>query len=92
VIISFGDKETEELWRTGKSKRHSNISRIAMRKLLQLHAAERLGDLAVPPGNRLEVLSGNRKGLHSIRINEQWRICFLWTNQGPADVMICDYH
>jgi plasmid maintenance system killer protein len=62
VIISFGDKETEELWRTEKSKRHSNFSRIAMRKLLQLHAAERL------------------------------RICFVWTKQGPAEVMICDYH
>ena len=64
----------------------------ARRKLEALEAAERLDDLRVPPGNRLEVMSGDRKGQHSIRINDQWRICFRWTNTGPADVEIVDYH
>lgn len=65
---------------------------MALRKLLQLQAAEKLADLAVPPGNRLEPLSGNRKGQHSIRINDQWRICFVWTSQGAENVEISDYH
>jgi proteic killer suppression protein len=63
-----------------------------MRKLAMLDAASVLGDLKVPPGNRLEALLGDRKGQHSIRINDQWRVCFKWTNTGPADVEIVDYH
>lgn len=92
MILSFVDQETEELWVSERSKRYGNIARIALRKLLQLHAAEKLGDLAVPPGNRLEALSGKRRGQHSIRINDQWRICFVWTNNGAENVGICDYH
>ena len=92
MILSFGDKVTEQLWATERSSRFGSVARVALRKLLQLHAAARLGDLAVPPGNRLEALSGRRKGQHSIRINDQWRICFCWTSNGPEDVTICDYH
>lgn len=92
MILSFADKQTEELWTEERSRRYHNIRRVALRKLLQLHAADALGDLAVPPGNRLEALSGKRKGQHSIRINDQWRICFRWTDNGAEDVEICDYH
>lgn len=92
MILSFRDKETESLWTVELSKRYNHIARVALRKLLQLNAAEQLSDLKVPPGNRLEALSGRRKGQHSIRINEQWRICFIWTAQGPEQVTICDYH
>ncbi len=92
MILSFGDKETEELWTCEKSRRYASIARVALRKLLQLHAAEKLGDLSVPPGNQLEGLSGKRKGQHSIRINDQWRICFVWTANGPGKVTIGDYH
>ena len=70
----------------------ADIQRIALRKLVFLHAAEVLNELRVPPGNRLEALSGRRKGQHSIRINDQWRICFVWTDAGPEDVEIVDYH
>jgi proteic killer suppression protein len=92
MILSFGNKETEQLWVDERSRHYGNIARVALRKLLQLHAADNLRDLAVPPGNRLEALSGKRKGQHSIRINEQWRICFIWTQNGPEKVIICDYH
>jgi toxin HigB-1 len=92
MILSFGDKETESLWTNEKSRRYGNIARIALRKLLQLHAAENLGDLSVPPGNQLQPLFGRRTGQHSIRINDQWRICFVWTVNGPKRVTICDYH
>ena len=92
MILSFGDKDTEELWLSEKSKRYGNIARVALRKLLQLHAAEKLGDLSVPPGNQLEALSGRRKGQYSIRINGQWRICFVWSANGAQKVAICDYH
>ena len=92
MILSFADKDAEELWVRERGKRYGNIARVAMRKLLQLHAAETLKDLIVPPGNRLEALLGNRKGQYSIRINDQWRICFVWTPQGPEKVEICDYH
>jgi len=92
MILSFGDKETEDLWIDEKSKRYRNIARVALRKLLQLNAAEKLGDLSVPPGNQLEAPSGKRTGQHSIRINGQWRICFVWTANGPKKVTICDYH
>jgi proteic killer suppression protein len=92
MILSFADKETEKLWVNERSKRYGNLARVALRKLLQLHAAENLHDLAVPSGNKLEALSGKRKGQHSIRINDQWRICFVWANNGAEDVAICDYH
>jgi len=91
MILSFGDRQTEDLWIDEKSKRYGNIARVALRKLLQLHAAEKLSDVSVPPGNQLKALSGKRKGQHSIRINDQWRICFVWTANGPKRVTICDY-
>jgi len=92
MILSFGDKQTEDLWIDEKSKRYGNIARVALRKLLQLHAADKLEDLSVPAGNQLKALSGKRRGQHSIRINDQWRICFVWTPSGPEKVTICDYH
>jgi toxin HigB-1 len=93
VIQSFADKETEFVWnRTRVRKFGSDLQRIANRKLLILDAAENINDLRIPPGNRLEQLHGNRQGQHSIRINDQWRICFTWTSAGPADVGITDYH
>ncbi|MGQ7064471.1 MAG: type II toxin-antitoxin system RelE/ParE family toxin [Caulobacterales bacterium] len=69
-----------------------SVSRIAARKLALLNAATLLDDLKAPPGNRLEALKGDRAGQHSIRVNDQWRICFVWTETGPADVEITDYH
>ena len=93
MIQSFADKETELVWnRTHVRKFGSDLQRIANRKLLILDAAENINDLRIPPGNRLEQLHGNRQGQHSIRINDQWRICFTWTSAGPADVEITDYH
>lgn len=92
MIQSFADADTEELFRLEKNRRFSAIARIALRKLIQLNRAGRLEDMAVPPGNRLEPLKGDRTGFHSIRVNEQWRIVFRWTTQGPADVAIVDYH
>jgi len=73
-------------------RRWANIEGLALRKLRMLHAAHILADLLVPPGNRLEALHGNRAGQHSIRINAQWRVCFVWTPEGPKDVEIVDYH
>ena len=70
----------------------SDVQRVALRKLAMLDAAESLDDLRVPPGNRLEKLKGSRRGSYSIRINDQWRICFHWTNAGPEEVEIVDYH
>jgi len=92
MIQSFADKETEALFRTEKSRRFTAISRTALRKLIQMNQAQALRDLEVPPGNRLERLKGNLSGLHSIRINDQWRIVFRWTDQGPTEVAIVDYH
>jgi toxin HigB-1 len=93
VIQSFADKETEFVWnRTHVRKFGSDLQRISNRKLLILDAAENINDLRIPPGNRLEQLHGNRQGQHSIRINDQRRICFTWTSAGPADVEITDYH
>jgi proteic killer suppression protein len=92
MILTFSDKDTEELFRTERNKRFSQISRVAARKLTALHAAEDLADLLVPPGNRLEALKGKRSEWHSIRINDQWRIIFRWTEKGPSDVAITDYH
>ncbi|WP_322520805.1 type II toxin-antitoxin system RelE/ParE family toxin [Guyparkeria halophila] len=92
MIRSFRCKDTQTLFETGRSRRWSDIRRIVERKLAQLHAAEALEDLASPPGNRLETLSGDRAGHHSIRVNAQWRLCFRWTDRGPEDVELVDYH
>ncbi|HXJ46955.1 MAG TPA: type II toxin-antitoxin system RelE/ParE family toxin [Candidatus Dormibacteraeota bacterium] len=92
MIQSFGSKETAELFRYHGSKRFRAFERVALRKLLQLHAATELRILALPPGNQLEALRGDRHGQHSIRINDQWRICFIWRDGHCYDVEIVDYH
>lgn len=93
MIQSFGDKETERIFsRQGSRKLPKAVQRIALRKLALLDAADSLKDLVLPPGNRLEQLSGDRAGQHSIRINDQWRICFRWSNGDAYDVEIVDYH
>ena len=92
MIQSFADSETEDLFRKETSRRFGNITRVALRKLIQMNQAQVLQDLAVPPGKRLEALQGNLAGYHSIRINEQWRITFRWTEIGPDKVKIVDYH
>lgn len=92
MIRSFRCSDIRELFETGVSARFSSISRVATRKLAMLNAAESLDFLRAPPGNRLESLRGDRRGLHSIRINDRWRLCFRWTNLGPEDVEIVDYH
>ena len=93
VIKPFGDPATERLWRRERVKSFdARILRAALRKLAILDAVVTLDDLRVPPGNRLEALKGDRRGQHSIRINDQWRICFTWTDVGPEGVEIVDYH
>jgi len=93
VLQSFGDRTTERVWHREQVRAFdSELLRSAVRKLLILDAAEDLKDLTVPPGNRLEKLKGDRAGQHSIRINQQWRICFRWTTAGPEEVTIVDYH
>ena len=92
MILSFADKATCELFAGNRVKRFANIHLIAERKLQQLDSAATLDALRVPPGNRLEGLVGNRKGEHSIRINDQWRLCFVWKTDGVYDVEIVDYH
>ena len=92
MIQSFRSKETEEFFHYQRSKRFRSIERVALRKLLQLHAATELRVLASPPGNQLEALKRDRRGQHSIRINEQYRICFVWRNGHAYDVEIADYH
>ena len=93
MLRSFRDKETEAAWLRQRSRRlDGSLQRVAWRKLAMLDAAETLVDLMVPPGNRLEKLTGDRGGQHSIRINQQWRICFRWSDAGPGDVQIVDYH
>jgi len=92
VIKSFRSPETQKLFESGRSKRFGSIAEVAARKLAQLDAAETLEFLKSPPGNRLEALAGDRTGQHSIRINDQWRVCFRWTATGPEDVEIVDYH
>jgi proteic killer suppression protein len=92
MIKSFRDSETEALSKGVRVKRFVNIERVARRKLRQLQIALRLDDLRVPPGNHLEVLKGDRRGQHSIRVNDQWRICFIWTEAGAVNVEIVDYH
>jgi proteic killer suppression protein len=92
VIRSFKSKDTESLFNDEDVARFRAIERPARRKLLYLHRARLLQDLRVLPGNHLEALKGDRKGWHNIRINDQWRICFRWTEDGLYDVEIVDYH
>jgi toxin HigB-1 len=93
VLRSFKDRDTEAIWHRQRSRLLDGpTQRVAWRKLAVLDAAETLADLRVPPGNRLEKLRGDREGQHSIRINQQWRICFSWSDAGPEDVEIVDYH
>ena len=92
MIISFRSAETEALARGERVKRFGNFASVARRKLRQLQIANRLQDLRVPPGNRLERLRGDRAGQHSIRVNGQFRVCFRWTAAGAEDVEIVDYH
>jgi len=91
MIKSFKDRETEKLFNTGKSRKYSNLLSVALRKLDMIDAAVILSDLRIPPANRLEPLKGDRIGQHSIRINDQYRICFIWSD-GAENVEIVDYH
>ena len=93
MIKSFRSRETEKIWNGTRSKRlPQSIQQIARRKLRMLNNARSINDLRVPPANRLEALRGNRKGQHSIRINDQWRICFVWMDGDAVNVEIVDYH
>jgi len=92
AILSFKCIDTAALHARLRVKRFANIEAVARRKLVQLDAAATLEFMRIPPGNRLEALRGDRAGQHSVRINDQWRLCFLWTDEGPKDVEIVDYH
>jgi proteic killer suppression protein len=92
VIRSFRDADAEQLLRGTVARRLVSVARVAQRKLTQLHAATRLEDLAMFPGNRLEALKGDRKGQHSIRVNDRLRVCFRWEQGDAFDVEIVDYH
>jgi proteic killer suppression protein len=92
VIKSFRSRETEQLHRRERVQRFRAFERVAQRKLRQLDIATELRDLSSPPGNNLEALKGDRRGRHSIRINERWRICFIWRNSDAYEVEIVDYH
>jgi toxin HigB-1 len=92
MISSFACKQTEALFVTGKSAKFSTFASAATRKLQMLSSAQKVEDLKMPPGNRLEALRGNRRGQHSVRINDQWRLCFVWRNDAAWDVEIVDYH
>ena len=93
MIQSFADRETESIWSGRRSRRlPADIQNVALRKLRLLNQARVLADLRVPPGNRLEALKADREGQYSIRINDQFRVCFIWTEEGPAEVEIVDYH
>ena len=92
MIRSFSCADTQALYETGRSRRFSNIKSVAERKLQMLDSAMTLEFLRSPPGNHLEALVGDRAGQHSIRINKQWRVCFFWTDRGPENVEIVDYH
>lgn len=92
MIRSFADRETERLFEDKSVGRFGVVERAARRKLLLVHRAGHLDDLRAPPGDRLELLKGNRDGQHSIRINDQWRICFRWQSGDAYDVEIVDYH
>ena len=92
MIRGFRDKKTQQFFAGEMVKDFSGFRKVAERKLTMLHSASDLKDLLAPAGNRLEKLKGDRTGQHSIRINDQWRICFVWTAGGPHDVEIADYH
>ena len=92
MINTFACPETEALFRSQVVPRFRNIERVARRKLLQLNATTELASLRIPPGNQLEALKNDRKGQHSIRINDQWRVCFVWREDGAHQVEIVDYH
>ncbi|QDQ96713.1 type II toxin-antitoxin system RelE/ParE family toxin [Tomitella fengzijianii] len=92
MIRSFADKHTERVWARRRTALPPDVQRRAWSKLAILNRAATVDDLRVPPGNRLEQLKGHRAGQYSIRINRQWRICFVWTDSGPEDVQITDYH
>ncbi|MGA8216743.1 MAG: type II toxin-antitoxin system RelE/ParE family toxin [Candidatus Sulfotelmatobacter sp.] len=93
MIASFRDKETERLWQSGKNRRlPADLRRRAFKKLAILNAAVALDNLKVPPGNQLEALRGNRAGQHSIRVNDQYRLCFVWRGGNAFEVEITDYH
>lgn len=92
AIQSFADSDTQALFEQRRVRRWVNIEAVALRKLAMLNRAGVLEDLRIPPGNRLEALQGDRKGQHSIRINDQWRVCFVWANGHPEQVEIVDYH
>jgi proteic killer suppression protein len=93
VITRFKDRETERIWRGEVSRRlPRDIQEIARRKLRMLNNARTLDDLRIPPANRLELLKGKRKGQHSIRVNDQWRLCFVWIDGNAEQVEIADYH
>ncbi len=92
MIQSFKDEDTAELFQARKNRRWQNIKGVALRKLDLIHAAALLTDLQRPPGNHLEALSGDREGQHSIRVNDEYRICFAWKDDGAHEVEIVDYH
>ncbi len=93
MIQSFGNAIAEQIWNRSVTKGFDRqTANTALRKLRMLNAAATINDLRIPPGNRLEKLAGSRRGQHSIRINDQWRVCFRWTKAGPAQVEIVDYH
>jgi toxin HigB-1 len=93
VIVSFANAASEKVWHREMVKQFGpELQRMAYRKMLVLDAADYLMDLRRPPGNHLESLEGNRSGQHSIRVNDQWRLCFKWTSAGPAEVELVDYH
>ena len=92
MLKTFADKDTEALWRGETPRRFAAFANVALRKLDMLDAALDLVDLRVPPGNRLEALKGDRHGQHSIRVNGQWRLCFVWSEGGAEHVEIVDYH
>lgn len=92
MIKSFRSRETEQLYERKRSRRFRAIERAALRKLAMLDAAGELRDLASPPGNRLEALGGDREGQYSIRVNDQWRVCFIWRDGDAYEVEIVDYH
>jgi len=93
VLQSFSDKDAERIWRRERSRKLDQpTQRAALRKLLIMDAADTVEDLRIPPGNRLEKLRGDGRGQYSVRVNQQWRICFRWTAAGREDIEIVDYH